>query len=1003
MEFHVLGSIEVIDNGTSVTLGPPMHRALLAYLLIHANETVSTDRIIDALWGEAPPRTAKKAVQTYVSSLRKTIGSERIRTDPAGYSLSVEQSELDAWTLSSLVDEADQVLADRPESAIQLLTEADAIWRGRPFGDVTYSEFARAEIRQLEELRARSLESLIEARLAVGHHRETVGQLRSLVAEFPHRERFWGQLMLAYYRSDRQVDALRAFQHASEALAEIGMEPTRNLVELEARIFNQDSTLDWYQPTEEGNLPTPLSSFIGREAEIADTAELLADHRLVTLVGPGGVGKTRLAVEMARTTTDSFTSGSWLVSLAGLANPLLVAAEIMRTLGIYTEASSPSSSQLVDHLRHRDALLVLDNCEHIVDAVATLSTRLLEACPNLKILATSRRPLHVGGEMIYHTQPLSCDPTERGIGAATELLYERARTVDARLPDDDSTRTTAVGVCVRLGGLPLAIELAAAKLRVVTLAELEARIDDILSILADGPRDGPEHHRAIRATLDWSYNTLDDDVRTLFRHLAVFRGGFTLDAVELATDGPVFGPLADLVDASLVMQVDGRYFILEPIRQYASALLDEHAEREEAARAHARAYARIFEPPPELLEGRHTEWLPETVSQFSGEIDNVRVALEWACDNNDEEIISTLAVTACDLFDATSNFREGDLWLHRSLSVATGATRARAKLLQTGVFMSALTTGLDAASRASAELTALAEDLDDDIWRAIALERTAMIQSFEGDVMAASEAWMEAAARLVKADSPEAYRALNNATQTLITSGLYEASLDPLRKLEEVAERFDLHRARYAALAYRMELAVWSGDLEEAVRGDAVARAYAAEFGEYLGSEIDLEAGLFATHIALLQNDLVRARESAEVNLKEAAQGRGSVLMWDACIDMSLVYTAMTDGPLAHRYATEALQIARDLGLPAWQQWALAPMAAATALVNPEQGAKLIGATERLSEEGVGGHIHTIAVALDRARARLQEDLTPGILESAYREGRLLSLEEAVDLALTPL
>jgi predicted ATPase/DNA-binding SARP family transcriptional activator len=564
MLFRVLGSLAVEHEGRPLALGGRKQRALLALLLLHANEVVSRDVLVDELWGGEPPRSALHSLEVYVSRLRKVVG-ERLQTRPAGYMLELEPAELDVQCFEDLLAKGRAALrAGEATTAAEFLREALALWRGRPFEDVAYEPFVQVEAARLEELQLACLEERIEADLARGEHAGLVAELESLVARHPLRERVCEQLMLALYRSGRQVEALRVYRDARRRLVEVGVEPSQALRRLEQAILQQNALLEAPRvASARTRAPEPpATEFVGRAADIAAASDLLArdEVRLLTLTGPGGVGKTRLALEVVRARAGDFDGGVVFVPLAAAADADLVPTVIAEALGIRELKKRPLPEQLVEHVAAGKLLLVLDNFEHVL-AAAPFVSALVAASDRVKVLVTSRAALRVSGEHELEVRPL---PEED----AVRLFNLRARAV---LADFDATNAVPA-ICRRLDGLPLAIELAAARVRVLTVPALLARLDRRLALLSAGGRDTPARHQTLRATIDWSYQLLDDDERRLSRRLSVFPGGCTLEAAEEVASAEL-DTLQSLVEKSLVRFSAERYWMLETIREFAAERL----------------------------------------------------------------------------------------------------------------------------------------------------------------------------------------------------------------------------------------------------------------------------------------------------------------------------------------------------------------------------------------------------------------------------------------------
>lgn len=599
IQFRVLGPLEVTRDGVVLDFGGAKQRALLAALLVNSHRVVSVDELIEAVWPGEAPATAANTLQVYVSAIRKGLGPERSRleTKAPGYLLRANDA-LDATEFESLALQAREELAGGdPRRAHELFAQALGLWRGLAFADFVYEPFAEREAARLEALRLSATTDDLDARLALGHHQDLLGELQSLVSEHPGDERLCGQLMLALYRAGRQADALSAFSRLRTYIGEeLGIVPSPTLQKLYDRIVLQDDELDVEPtaaavrparaPTGAGRPPpVALTSFIGREAERAAVNERLERARLVTISGPGGSGKTRLAMEVAAEAGRERPVR--FADLAPLASSADVLPAVAEALGV-DDARGMSEDELwvavedqVEAQSH--LLLVIDNCEHVVDACAALVQRLLTDKPTAQVLATSQVSLGVGGESLVPLPPLGLpDQKDRsGEVAASEavrLFAARASDHDPAFALTADTADLVARICRQLDGMPLAIELAAAQSRTFGLEEIAARLDDSLGFLTAGPRTAAERHRTLRAAVDWSIELLSDAERELLERLAVFTDGFALSRAErvCAGDGiaeaDVAPLLAQLVDRSLVIRRSrgggDRYWLLETIRQY---------------------------------------------------------------------------------------------------------------------------------------------------------------------------------------------------------------------------------------------------------------------------------------------------------------------------------------------------------------------------------------------------------------------------------------------------
>jgi predicted ATPase/DNA-binding SARP family transcriptional activator len=745
MDFRILGPLEALDEGRAVQLGGTKQRALLALFLLHANELLSTDRLTDELWGEHPAATAAKMVQVYVSRLRKALAGGQgdsaalIVTREHGYELKLDPERLDAHRFERLVAEGrSELAAGRPERAAAALEEALSLWRGPPLADLANEPFAQHEIARIDDLRVAALEQLIDAKLALGAHAEVLGQLETLIGEHPYREHLRAQLMLALYRCDRQGDALQAYQDARRQMVEeLGIEPGERLRTLERAILAQDPglALAAEQPaaglpalaTARHNLPVPLTSFVGRERELGELLEALAATRLLTLTGPGGCGKTRLALRAASELRDRFPGGVWWVELAPVADGQLVGAAVAEALGVRPRPGMTELQAACAYLASRRALVILDNCEHLPDACAEAAAALLQAGSDVVVLAASRAPLGVGGETDWWVPSLSLPGL--GAGASSEalagsdavsLFVERARKVRPGFSVTDANVESVARVCCELDGMPLAIELAAARVRMLSLEQIAAGVSDRFRLLTGGPRTASERQQTLRASVDWSHNLLSADEQALLRRVAVFIGGFTLDAVErvCAGDGverervlDLFGPL---VDQSLVIADERdsgvRYRLLETVRQYALERLTEAGEENTLRGRHRDVFLALAqEAGPQLETGRQREWL----ELLDPEAANLAAAIDWAL-RSEPALALRFCAALYRWWCARGRFAEAELAHSRSLDACGDREPGlRARVLHGRAYTAIWAGDSDAAEAQATEALTLAEEVGD--------------------------------------------------------------------------------------------------------------------------------------------------------------------------------------------------------------------------------------------------------------------------------------------------
>ncbi|RVX44761.1 putative ATPase [Nonomuraea polychroma] len=606
VRFGVLGPLTVRVDGRSVHVAEAKVRAVLADLLAHGGGPVPVDRLVEDLWGARAGRNPVGTLQARVSQLRRALGDPLLITHgPAGYRLAAH--DCDAARFRALVERR----SPDPATRAAELEEALALWRGPAYADFPDADFARAEAANLEETRLAALEEQAEVRLSLGERVD----LAELVARHPLRERLRASHMLALYRGGRQSEALATYEDVRRRLRdELGVDPSAELAALHQAILRQDPALDVVAVRPRTNLPAPLSRLIGREEAVAEVRALLRANRLVTLTGPGGVGKTRLALAAAEESRGCAADGDvWLVELAALrphAGVVEVAEAIGGVLGLRDDVAGSMVDRLATALQGTQALLVLDNCEHVVEQAAALAARLLRAAPGLRILATSQESLRIEGEALWGVPPLAPE-------AAVELFAARAGVE----PDADVAE-----ICARLDGLPLALELAATRVRALGVRGLAERLDDRFRVLTAGMRDAPERQRTLRAMIDWSWELLGEPERVVLRRLAVHAGGCTLEAAEQVCAEPgvdVLDTLARLVDRSLVVRAAGpRYRLLESVAAYCRERLAEAGEDDLITARHARYYTALAER-ADLRGPGQREWF----ARLDAERANLRLAL----------------------------------------------------------------------------------------------------------------------------------------------------------------------------------------------------------------------------------------------------------------------------------------------------------------------------------------------------------------------------------------
>ncbi|MER5700812.1 BTAD domain-containing putative transcriptional regulator [Micromonospora sp. NPDC002296] len=641
MRFCVLGPTQVLlADGREIPVGGPRLRALLALLLLDAGRVVSADRLIDGLYGEHPPRGASNALQSQVSRLRQALPAEHtVEFHPAGYRLAVDPADIDAYRFERLAEAGRRALAGGDwRRATVVLREALDLWRGPALADVIDVAGAPAQVARLDEVRLAAIEDRIEAELALGGQAALVAELRQLVAEHPLRERPRGQLMRALSASGRPTEALAEFENARRTLAEeLGTDPSAALAAVHLAVLRGEERPAAHEEPEHG-LPGQLTTFVGREEELKRVGELLGERRLITLIGPGGAGKTRLSIEAA----SRLDTRVRLVELAGLAHGADVPQAVLSALGLRdaglrapAEPNRDATDRLVAALAERRLLLVLDNCEHVIADAARLVARLLSACPALSVLTTSREPLGLAGEALCPVSGLTLPPPDSSVLEARDYAAVRLFTQRAADVAPDFTVTSAnvemvLRICRTLDGLPLALELAAARLRALPVAEVAARLDDRVRLLSMGSRAATPRHRTLRAVVEWSWDLLDDAERKLARRLTVFAGGTTVKAAERVCGLPTVefvDALTGLADKSFVELSAGRYRMLETVRAFCAERLTEAGEADQLHRAHAAYFLEFaWTADGHLRRAEQLEWL----RRLDGERDNLHAALRRA-------------------------------------------------------------------------------------------------------------------------------------------------------------------------------------------------------------------------------------------------------------------------------------------------------------------------------------------------------------------------------------
>ena len=700
MRIGLLGAFEARDDAGQPVQIPGMRlRTLLARLALEQGHLVTTQSLVDAIWGERPPSGAGSALHSLVSRLRRALppgDGTRVEWLPAGYRLSAAAEATDVAEFERLAAEGRACRdAGDADAAARRFTSALALWRGAPLADLADAPFAAPTVARLTELRLRTVEDHAELALAAGRAGQLVADLHELTLAHPLDERLTGLHMRALASAGRPAEALAAFEDLRRDLAEtLGTDPSPALRDLHTAILRglpapttsaaapilrtPAATTTPPAPATSAtttNLPAPATSFVGRERDLAQVRALLAEARLVTLVGPGGVGKTRLAAELA--VGWQAPDGTWLAELAGITDPAEVPAAVCAALGL-----RPAAAELAAQLAGRQLLIVLDNCEHLLDACARLAQEVLGCCPAVRILATSREPLTTAGEQVYPVAPLPVPPPAVGLGEAMDvpalrLFADRAAAAVFGFRLTAENLPAVAEICRRLDGLPLAIELACARLRTLPAAELAARLDDRFRLLTGGSRAALPRHQTLTAVVGWSWDLLTDAERTLAGRLAVFAGGATPEAAEAVCSdeslqaAAVVGLLGSLADKSFVQLREAagapaRYRMLDTIRAYAEAALNEAGESDRFRRAHAGYF--LARAQAADLELRGSGQLPR-LAWLRSEQDNLRAALRYAVSAADAGTAVRLVAALGWYWTLSGNHAEAAGWLREALAL----------------------------------------------------------------------------------------------------------------------------------------------------------------------------------------------------------------------------------------------------------------------------------------------------------------------------------------------
>ena len=765
LQLRVLGGVELLRDGEPVAIGGPKPRLLLAMLLASRGGVVSADRLCEELWGEGQPADPGAVLQSHLSRLRRILRPEaEIVARPPGYALEVDADRVDAGRFEQLCARARD--ASDPQTAVATYEAALACFRGAPFEEFADRDWARTEAVRLNELSVKVREDHHDGLLALGGHAALVPDLEAMVAEHPLRERVWQQLVLALYRSGRTADALRRVTALRKLLRdELGLGLSPGMRELETRVLADDPTLllpsAETRPASRRPPPTGATRLVGRDAELDRLVGHLRAHRLVTLTGPGGVGKTRLALRLAADLWDDLAGEVFVVELASLGDPVSTVAAVATAVDVQPRQYLSMEETLFEYLRDRTALLVLDNCEHLRAAVGSFVDRLLGGCPSLTVLVTSREVLGLPGEHVWRVEPLAvadadADPATVSEAPAVRLFVERAVASRPGFELDAANAAAVAAIVRRVDGLPLAIELAAARLRVMSPAALAERLDHQLELLDGAQTSVAARHRSLADLVSWSHELLDEEEQRLFARLCTFAGGFGLDAVEVVCGDDDVTPvqasvlLANLVDKSMVQLVDAdqpSYRLLETLQEFGRGQLSE-TDRARVSERHARWYLSVAERAAAALAGPEEA---EAMALLDRDFDNLRAAHIWAVDHGDIDL--SLRLVAALREYAFRRMRAEILgWADEAIAAGVGTHPRAAVVLAVAAYGRFVRGDLDGAINLGGRAMATADVTGSDC-SGLAERALANAWFFRGDVVQATE-WLDRMIASAREGSP---------------------------------------------------------------------------------------------------------------------------------------------------------------------------------------------------------------------------------------------------------
>ncbi|MGI8879650.1 MAG: BTAD domain-containing putative transcriptional regulator [Jatrophihabitans sp.] len=1051
MQVSILGPVEVRIDGDVVPVGGSRIRTLLTRLALAGGSPVSASELVDAVWDGDAPVDQLNALQSLISRLRRALGgASRVTQEPAGYRLAVKPEDVDAHRFRELTKAGRRHLQDGdPTSATRLLYEALALWRGPALAELTGSLGSAAE---LEEGRVAALEDRIDADLQLGRAADVIGELEAIVAAHPLRERPAALLIDSLDADGRPGAALQAYERVRRALADqLGADPSAALQARHAALLGAAPP---DRPTAgtrlKTNLRAQLTSFMGRETEMDRIRELLRVARLVTLIGPGGAGKTRLAAEAAARMLPQVPDGVWLVELAPVTDPIDLAQAVVGSLGVRSTAHldgrqtsrRDAFERLVDALTDKQAILLLDNCEHLIDAAADLCDRLLSHCPQLRILATSREPLSITGEALCAVPPLRHDTSGGGVAEAltlpaVQLFVDRAQAVHPGFCLDDMSVQPVLEICRRLDGLPLAIELAAARTRTMAIEQIADRLDDRFRLLTGGSRTALPRHRTLQAVVDWSWELLTEPERDLAERLAVFPAGATPESASaaLAVPAPADDLLAALVDKSLLQFVGGRsprYRMLETIREYGTDRLVERELLTEARDRHAAYFLDLARRAESKLRGREQLiW----IERVDAERDNFYAALTHFCDLQNAEGAINLTSSLSWFLTMRGDHDVARSWLALALSVPGGKPSARRAAASGAYAMNMMiVVGMDEGMKMLAEVDEeLQPYLGTDSLPEIVMMGIVSALFTGNDKVAAtrvelgmqnSDPWVRAAAQLMRAvfaDNAGDVQAMREGVEQALTRAQDVGDRFLLSSALEVQSRLSLLDGNLpgaiAALEESADLADEFGNHDDAVRSRGMAGGYYFRLGDIPEAQRRIEAardridelgsvhgmifvGGLSAQIARLTGDEAAAFEHAQEGLRRAREmstGGPPQVIAMALTEWAAVCITASGEHHDLDAASGALSEALDNALRAKDMPVTAEVTIVLALLREAEGehstaASLLGIADRLR-----GSPDPTQPDASRLATELSAALGPNGFAAARENGLVLGRDEAVE------